>query len=106
MNYGNLLARGLLILYSIFLLLFAFEEGFLDEGFAHAIPAIVILAMMVIFKEKPLINFMIFFLLSILSVWFFKTYNDLINFLIISAPLGVASILFLVGWRRAVIKES
>ena len=97
MNYANLLARGLLILYSIFLLLFAFEEGLLEGGYMHALPALFILAMMVIFKERPLINFMIFLLLSLFTVWFFKTYNNVINFLIISVPLGVAGILFFLG---------
>jgi len=101
MNYANLLARGLLILYCIFLLLFAFEEGIVKGGYMHSIPAVVILAIMVVFKERPLINFFIFLFLSLFSIWFFKTYNNLTSFLIISAPLVVASILFLAGrsWK-------
>jgi membrane protein implicated in regulation of membrane protease activity len=100
MNYPNLLARGLLILYSIFLLLFAFGEGVLKEGYIHAIPAIIILVLMVVFKHRPVLNFLIFLLMSVVSIWFFKTYSSLVDFLIISAPLGIASILFLLGKRR------
>ena len=105
MNYANLLARGLLIPYCIFLLLFAFEEGILEEGYMHALPAVVILAIMVVFKERPLINFFFFLILSLVSIWFFKTYNNFTNFLIISAPLGVASILFLVAREGKLIEK-
>lgn len=101
MNYANLLARGLLILYCTFLLLFAFGEGIFKQGYIHAIPAVAILALMIIFQHKPVLSFLVFFCVFLYSVWFFRTYDDVINFLVISAPLLVVSILFLVGKRGA-----
>ena len=97
MNYANLLARGLLILYCTFLLLFAFREGVLETGYNHAILAFLILILMIVFHGKPVISFMAFFLLFVFSVWFFKTYSDVVYFFIISAPLMAVSVLFLVG---------
>lgn len=105
MNYPNLLARGLLILYSIFLLLFAFGEG-LSQGYIHAIQAVVILALMVTVQHKAVLSSLVFFCVFLFSVWFFGTYRSISSFLIISAPLLVVSILFLVGRRGPSVKES
>jgi len=101
MNYANLLARGLLILYCTFLLLFAFGEGILEEGYMHAIPAVAILVLMMLFNRKPVLSSLTFFFMFVFSVWFFKTYSDIIQFFIISAPLIAVSVLFLVGKKSA-----
>lgn len=100
MNYPHLLARGLLILYSAFLLLFAFGEEFLKVGYMHAVPALIILVIMVLFKDKPVISFLSFFLLAVFTTWFLKTYVRLELFLILSAPLLVASVLFLFNRKK------
>lgn len=97
MNYFNLLARGLLILYCTFLLLFAFGEGILEEGYIHAVPAIVILVLMIALHRKPVLSAIAYLFLFFLSVWFFKTYNDAVYFFTLSAPLLVVSVLFLLG---------
>jgi len=97
MNYPNLLARGLLLLYCIFLLLFGFEEGVLEQGYIHAVPAVAMLGLMVVFKNKPALSSLVFLFTFLFSIWFFKTYQDIVSFLIISAPLIVVSILFFMG---------
>jgi hypothetical protein len=81
----------------MFLLLFAFGEGILGEGYIHAVPAIVILLLMVALHRKPVLSAVVFFFLFVFSVWFFKTYNDAVYFFTLSAPLFVVSVLFLVG---------
>jgi len=103
MNYANLLARGLLILYCIFLLLFAFGEGILKEGYMHAIHAVAILVVLVLFNRKPVVSSLTFFFLFVFSIWFFKTYNNAVYFFIVSAPLMMASVLFIIGKRSASI---
>ena len=97
MNYINLLARGLLILYCVFLLFFGFGENAGTEGFIHIVQAIVILLLLFVLKGKPVLSFIVFIAAFVLSVWFFNSYSDIVLFSIISLPLAIASVLFLIG---------
>ncbi|HEU5292447.1 MAG TPA: hypothetical protein VFU05_17490 [Cyclobacteriaceae bacterium] len=101
MNYFNLLARGLLILYGVFLLFFALGEHVAGEGFIHAASAILIFILLAVLKARPVLSSLIFLGFFIFSVWFFKTYHNFISFSIISLPLAIASVLFMMGKRFA-----
>ena len=84
------------ILYIIFITLFAFDESVISlPWFVHLMPTI-ILALIVIFTwKKPLTASIIFLVLGFGFTLIFRTYNNLLTFLLISLPLILISILFL-----------
>ena len=100
MNYFILLARLFLVAYSAFLLLFAFGEGITGEGFFHVFPPALIILILIFLWNKPIWSALATIVLFGVSVWFFHTYQELVSFLIISIPLFVASILFLLGSQK------
>ena len=99
MNYFTLLGRLLLIAYSLFMLLFAIGEGITNEGFIHIIPPIIIVSVISIFWKKPVLSAVAVFIMFLISIWFFGSLERLGIFLIVSLPLAIASILFLIGSR-------
>jgi hypothetical protein len=97
MNYFTLLARLLLIAYSIFLLLLAVGEGIAEGGYIHVVaPAIILLVVTVLWKQ-PLGSAVAIFIVFLGTTLYFKTYEEIGTFLIVSMPLAMATILFLVG---------
>jgi hypothetical protein len=99
MNYFTLLGRLLLIVYSIFLLLLSIGEGLTAGGWIHAIQPVSILLVVTILWNNPLWSALATFVIFLASMWFFKTYEQAGVFLIVSVPLAIASILFLIGTK-------
>ena len=97
MNYFTLMARFLLIAYSILLLLLAIGQGITQGGIVHLIlPACILIVLTTLWKH-PVWSAAALMALCIGSVIFFKTYELVPTFLTISFPLMMASALFLVG---------
>ncbi|MFC1960524.1 hypothetical protein ACFLYO_07430 [Chloroflexota bacterium] len=97
------LPRILAIVFSGFLAIFAldvFSEGYsfgetLVALFMHLIPSLMVLVVLGIAWKWPLVGGVLFLALGIFSVFFFNTYQDLITFLLISLPVFVVGLLFL-----------
>jgi hypothetical protein len=100
MNYFVLLARLFLVAYAAFFLIFAFGEGITGDGLQHIFPPIFVVLILIFLWDKFISSAVVTVVLFALSIWFFHTYNGLVLFLIISLPLLVASILFLLGTRK------
>ena len=100
MNYFILLARLFLVAYAGLFLLFAFGEGITSDGLQHIFSPIFIVLILIFLWDKFISSAVVTGVLFALSIWFFHTYNDLVAFLIISLPLLVACILFLLGTRK------
>ena len=97
--------RILSIIYIVFLSLFAmdvFGENYsfletIGALFMHLIPSLILIAITFLAWKKEKIGGIIFILLSIIFTIFFKTYNDIITFLLISLPILITGILFLLN---------
>ncbi len=96
--------RALTIVFILFLSLFALdafsgEASFLEKlaGFIiHLVPSIILVITLVIAWKWPVAGGCVLILLSILFTLQFNTYRYVSNFLIISVPLFVAGVLFIV----------
>lgn len=99
----KIIAAVFAAIYGFFFLLFAldsFESGFtLKSLFAfliHSIPAFLILGAGAAGYRWPLTSAIIFLIFFILTMWFFRSYEEILNFLIISLPaLLIANFLFI-----------
>lgn len=95
--------RILTIVFILFISLFALdsfggENPFLEQiiGFLiHLIPSYFLIAVLILAWKKPQIAGVIFLGLGAVFTIFFNTYEDLINFLLISGPAFLIGILFL-----------
>lgn len=101
------LPRGLAIALILFLWLFAldvFSEGYsfgqlLLALLMHSVPNLILLVALLIAWHKRLTGSIIFAILGLISIWFFKTYENIFVFLIISGlPLVIGGLFFL-SWR-------
>lgn len=98
------LPAGLGILYILFISMFALDafsgDGSITEkigGFLiHLIPSFVLLFVLGVSWKKPTAGGVLFILLSIIFTLYFGTYESLLNFLIISFPLAVIGLLFII----------
>lgn len=96
--------RVLAIVFILFLSLFALdvfseEASFIKKlggFFIHLIPSFVLLIILVISWKKPFIGGPIFILFSIAFTLFFKTYKSLSTFLLITSPVVLIGILFII----------
>lgn len=103
--------RVLAILFIMFISIFAldvFGEGYgflelLVALFMHLIPVFILAAVLLIAWRWEKIGGIIFILLGLLFTFFFHTYRDLIGFLIISGPVFLIGVLFLIS--KAKIKK-
>jgi hypothetical protein len=88
--------RILVILYIIFITLFAFDESvFSLPWFVHLMPTLILTLILVLTWRKPLSAGIIFLILGVGFTFVFKTYETWLAFLIISLPLILVGILFL-----------
>jgi len=62
----------------------------------HLIPNMLLIISLIIAWKKQKIGGTIFIILGIISIFFFKTYEDIIVFSIISLPILMIGILFLI----------
>jgi hypothetical protein len=86
--------RILIILYILFISLFALDTE-IGLGFLmHLIPSFILLAILIFTWEKPKIAGIIFAIFGIATIIYYNTYAGLISFLMISLPPILAGILF------------
>ena len=103
----NWVTRGLIILYVLFISLFALDatEGIATVGekviaiFMHLLPSLLLLFVLLIVWKRQLIGAILFMVLAIVFTVFFNTYKDLIIFLIISLPLFVISLISYLSYK-------
>lgn len=92
----KLIAKILAILYIIFITLFAFDEPLSSIGFLiHLIPTFLLIGVLIFAWFKPKIGGILFLSLGIVFAIFFKSYEEIISFLLIPFPLIIIGILFL-----------
>jgi hypothetical protein len=96
-------ARILTILFILFIGLFSIDVFFEGYGFPevliaffmHNVPTILLTACLIVAWKKPKIGGVLFILLALASLIFFKTYNDLIVVLLITMPPAVIGLIFI-----------
>ncbi len=86
--------RGLLILYIIFLSIFAFDEPFGTGFLIHLIPSFILIAILACSWKSFKLAGILTAVAGLGTVIFFKTYTDWIVFLIVSVPAIITGILF------------
>jgi hypothetical protein len=88
--------RILAILYTVFITIFAFNESVIDlPWFVNIMPTIIFIVILSLTWRKPLGAAITFLILGFGFTLVFKTYNNWLIFLIISLPLILMGILFL-----------
>lgn len=101
----TILPRILAILYIAFISLFAldvFEGGYGFWGtiialFMHLIPSFLLIAGLVVAWKRPTAGGAIFLVLGIIFTLWFRTYQRIDVFLLISLPLLVIGLLFIIS---------
>ena len=92
--------RVLAILFAVFISIFAldsFEFGFpqvIVALFMHLIPTYVLVGLTTVSWKKPFYGGIGFIMLAIAFTFFFDTYEGFINFMLISFPVLVVGVLF------------
>jgi hypothetical protein len=102
----TLLPRILGILYILFISMFAFDAfaekvPFLRQfaGFIiHMIPSLLLTVTLIAAWKYPLIGGIIFLLICVGFTIFFHTYRHLAGILLISGPVFLIGVLFLISW--------
>jgi len=103
----NKTAKILVIAYTIFLGLFALDmfDGsapwyiMLGGFLIHLIPNFILIGIAIVAWRREKIGGIIFILLSIIFTVFFRTYTEFSTFLLISVPLFLIGLLFLLSSR-------
>lgn len=95
-------ARTLIVLFSLFLALFALDTPFGIGLFVHLLPTIIILGTLVLTLKNNFIAGSLFILEGILTIFLFKTYSDWGVFLIISIIPILIGCMFLVAKSRKI----
>ncbi len=91
------IARILSILLILFFLIMSFDEPIFSLGFLmHNIPTIIILILAIIAWKKEMISGIIYILLGLFTIYFFKI-REVIQGLIVTAPFIVIGILYLMS---------
>ena len=88
---------------AIFFALFATSPPF---EFMQLIPSFFILSVLIVSWEYDLAGFVGFLILGIVATFFFSTYKETLNFLLISSPLFVVSGFYLIGFFERKNKTS
>ena len=100
--------RILGLLYVILIASFALDSFSGDEGLLtqtgqfviHLIPAFVAAGILAVSWRYPLIGGICFMVLGMIFTVYFGTYNKLSNFLIVSMPLFLIGVLFMLTHRK------
>ncbi len=97
--------RILTIIFILFISMFALDSFIefqfpesLVAFFMHMIPSFILTGLLWLSWKKELYGGIAFVILSLLFTIFFKTYQDIITFLLISFPVLIVGILFLFNW--------
>jgi fructose-specific phosphotransferase system IIC component len=64
-------------------------------GFMQLVPSLIIVFVIIVAWKNDLFGFIGFLILGIAATLFFSTYEKIINFLLISLPLFIVSVLYL-----------
>lgn len=99
--------RVLSILFTAFISLFAldvFSEGYgfpeiIVALFMHLVPTFVLVVVIVTAWKNELFGGILFLTMGTIFTFGFDTYEELINFLLLSVPLLVAGSLHLINWK-------
>lgn len=102
-----LIPQGLMVLFIVFLSMFAFDVWFEDWslvekviGFLiHLLPSFILLAVLLFSKKYTKITGYIFMLMGLGFAVFFDAYEEWMTFLILVVPLIVCGLLFLLADR-------
>jgi hypothetical protein len=84
---------------------YSFPEVFVAL-FMHLIPSFVLTGLLCLAWKKELYGGIAFIVLSLVFTIFFNTYREIISFLLISLPVLIVGILFLVNWHLEKNKKS
>lgn len=91
----------LVLLYVIFIGLFAFDTPIFSLGFLiHQIPCLMVLIVFLISLKIPKLGGILYLILFLGFTLFFKTYSQIFSFLLISLPLLIFGIVFLKKRKR------
>lgn len=101
------LPRILAIVFILFVSIFALDVFMEDYTlletivalFMHLIPTFVLIAVTILAWKKEFAGGIAFIILGLLFTVFFNTYQELVGFLIISLPVFVIGILFLISHK-------
>ena len=92
---------GLLALFSLDAFEGAEPAGVKLEGFAvHLLPAVITIACLAVAWKYRLWGGVLFLFLGIVFTFYFGTATNIYNFMLISAPLFAAGVLFLLSARK------
>jgi hypothetical protein len=95
--------RVLVMIYIAFISLFSldvFGEGYvwyeaLGGFLIHMIPSFVLVALLILAWHKPRYGGIAFLVLAVAFTMFFNTYREIITFLLLTVPLVLIGVLFL-----------
>jgi hypothetical protein len=87
----HILPRIISIIFLIFISIFAFDEFFGWGFFIHLIPSFILAVIIFLSWKKDKFGAIAFLILGIIFTVFFKTYKELVNFLLLSLPLFILS---------------
>ncbi|MFA7468861.1 MAG: hypothetical protein WCY82_11460 [Desulfotomaculaceae bacterium] len=98
--------RFLTIVFILFISLFSLDAFSNNDPYyqqlinlsIHVMPALVPIAILLISWSRPLISGLLYITLSIIFTLLFKTYVEIINFLVISLPLIAIGALFIISY--------
>ena len=103
--------RVITLIFIIFISMFAFDEKFISFGFLmHMLPTLLLIGLLIIAWNWATLGGLILLVFGIISIFFFRTYEDPIVFLIVSFPIFVVGILFILsdqvkGKKRKIKKK-
>jgi hypothetical protein len=94
-NITNLnIARFIIIAYSIFIGLLALDTKLSTGLIIHLIPSLIVLGTLIFTWKKQKLAGISFIIEGIITIFFYNTYLDTSNFILISLPLIASGIIF------------
>lgn len=98
--------RILSIIAIIFISIFAFDEPLASLGFLiHLLPSFILIIILIIAWKWEFIGGIIYIAIGIVFTIFFKTYEDIIVFLLISLPWIIIGVLFILNSKKKIKKR-
>jgi hypothetical protein len=100
LNKTNVIWKGLLVFYIIFISLFSFDTPFGWGLLIHLIPSLILIAGLIFFWKKPQRLGIFLVTLGILFTIFFHAYKEITLFLIIPFPLILLGALLIITNKK------
>ena len=103
------IARTIAIIYVLFISIFAldvFEEEYVWSDLLvallmHLVPSLIFLGALILAWKRPLYGGIVFLLVGLGTILFFKTHSDLMVFAMISLPPLIAGTLFIRSFQKS-----